>query len=64
MTIIGLSAQKLKIKEKHVQDYLDFTCSLSAVAPRDTMYNSRLFFSLPPRQVPRDGLMLTESRSL
>lgn len=56
MTIIGLPGQKLISKEKHVQCCLDFTCYLSSVGPRDKKCNSRLFISLPPWQVPRDGL--------
>lgn len=56
MTIIALPGQKLISKEKHVQCCLDFTCYLSPVGPRDKKCNSRLFISLPPRQVPRDGL--------
>lgn len=57
MTIIGLPGQELITKEKHVQDCLDFICYLSPMGPRDRKCNSRLFFSLPPSQVPRDGLL-------
>jgi len=44
-------------QRKTIQDCLDFTCYSTLVGPRDKKCNSRLFFSLPPSQVPRDGLL-------